>query len=184
MQPADHNASGTVNNLLDLLDQDPSMNEPETHELFDLLADADMQGVLMAHDDIAKKSFVPVKYTKKAEVYQPPVVPSHQEPNMHAHTDDRSKLVIVNKSSTEPLVGIPPFSFLMHILRLLFDTLTLPCQIFKLPVLLQKDVMIRGYASKVLVFIGVHNEYQSNYEHRKLRLSMGLISDRMQRKIT
>ncbi|XP_067932139.1 protein PALS2-like [Watersipora subatra] len=103
MQPADHNASGTVNDLLDLLDQDPSMNEPETHELFDLLADADMQGVLMAHDDIAKKSFVPVKYTKKAEVYQPPVVPSHQEPNMHAHTDDRSKLVIVNKSSTEPL---------------------------------------------------------------------------------
>jgi len=53
MEPADHNATATVNRLLDLMEANPSA-DPEMRELFEIMADADMQAVLVAHDDIAR----------------------------------------------------------------------------------------------------------------------------------
>lgn len=105
MEPADHNANATINRLLDLMDQDPSMNEPDTRELFDLLADADMQGVLMAHDDIARKSFEPVQYPAEPEVYQP-APPATKVPAPTKREDDGpTKLITVRKNPGEPLVS-------------------------------------------------------------------------------
>lgn len=104
MDPADHNANATVNRLLDQMDQLPNMNHPETRELFDLLADQDMQAVLMAHDDIARKSFEPVQYPAEAEAYsQPPQPASNPAPEMQ-RPDDSSKVVTVRRAPGEPLV--------------------------------------------------------------------------------
>lgn len=65
MEPADHNAKDTVNYLLDTLDGEP--RDRNLEELYQILADPDMQAVLMAHDDIARKSFAPVQHPLEPE---------------------------------------------------------------------------------------------------------------------
>lgn len=80
------------------------MNDPDTRELFDLLADGEMQAVLMAHDDIARKSFEPIQYPVEPEPYREP---HSQSPQPAAHNDVEGPVKIVNvrKMPGEALVS-------------------------------------------------------------------------------
>lgn len=98
MEPADHHAGDAVNHLLDLLEKVPQPNE-ETDELFRILADQDMQGVLMAHDDIARKSFVEVQYPVQPE----PVAMREDDSNLNMA--DGTRIIGVHRQPGEPLVS-------------------------------------------------------------------------------
>ena len=104
MEPADHEANTAVNRLLDCIHQDQTMSDPETRELFDLLADPDMQAVLMAHDDIARKSFEPAQYPLEPEPYIPP---SQSDPVAAAPEPDEGpvRIVTIRRTQGEPLVS-------------------------------------------------------------------------------
>lgn len=89
------------------------MNEPETRELFDLLADPDMQAVLMAHDDIARKSFEPIQYPLEPEPYIPPQSEPERpldrgpDPGMERRPEEDDgpvRIVSVRRTPGEPLV--------------------------------------------------------------------------------
>lgn len=98
MEPADHNATATVGRLLDILDHHPTMKEPKMRELFQILADPDMQAVLMAHDDIARKSFEPVQYPLEPE---PPMSGGQMN---NAPDDGPVRYVGMRRVPGEPLV--------------------------------------------------------------------------------
>lgn len=98
VEAADHNAKDTVNYLLDTLDGEP--RDRNLDELYQILADPDMQAVLMAHDDIARKSFAPVQYPLESE--PEPVVNS----TAAAIQDEGPvRYVGITRRPGEPLVG-------------------------------------------------------------------------------
>lgn len=105
MEPADHHAADAVNHLLDLLEKVPQPNE-ETDELFRILGDQDMQGVLMAHDDIARKSFEPAQYPEPYTAQpEPPVMSNEVAPSAAVHLEDGAKIIEVYRQPGEPLVS-------------------------------------------------------------------------------
>lgn len=105
MKPADHNATATIGRLLDLLDNETSMSNPETRDLFNLLVDQDMQAVLLAHDDIARKSFSPLEYPSEPEAGRPYTDEPAPHLNNTADTSGPGKIIHVRRNPGEPLVS-------------------------------------------------------------------------------
>lgn len=102
IEPADHNAKDAVNYLLDTLDG--VQRDRNLDELYQILADPDMQAVLMAHDDIARKSFAPIQY---------PLEPETANDSAAALPDEGPiRYVGVTRRSGEPLVCLS-FSLLI-----------------------------------------------------------------------
>jgi len=82
-------------------------SNPDIRELFNVLADRDMQAVLMAHDDIARKSFEPLQQPPEETEHHEPPPKQSPPPQQHNHTEEHetAKIVTIRKQPGQPLVS-------------------------------------------------------------------------------